>query len=143
MGIPAQWICVEHALRPTGFRNLYVKPLMYLLAALVACALGTIIHLDCADAGEAAAQAGITMPEVNSLLTPPSENGERIPVQIALRVINLSDIDEVAQRFRVVAYLLATWKDPRLGFTPKGAWEKFRVYRPDDVWTPYFDFANG
>jgi hypothetical protein len=49
----------------------------------------------------------------------------------------------VAQRFRVVAYLLATWKDPRLAFTPKAAWEQFRVYRVDDVWTPHFDFANG
>jgi hypothetical protein len=143
MGIPAQCIALEHALQPTGFWNIYVKRLIYLFAALAACAVGTIIHLDCADAAEAATPAGITMPEVDPLLTPPSENGEKIPVQIALRIINLSDIDEVAQRFSVVAYLMATWKDPRLAFTPKTAWEKFRVYRVDEVWMPHFDFANG
>ena len=143
MRMPAQCICVERMLQATGFRNSYVKPLMYLLAALAACAAVAIIHSDSADAAEAAVQAGITMPEVDPLLTPPSENGQKIPVQIALRVINISDIDEVAQRFRLVAYLLATWKDPRLAFTPKAAWEKFRVYRVDDVWTPQFDFANG
>lgn len=143
MEILAQRIAVEHALQPTGVWNTYVKRLIYLFAALVACAAGAIIHLDCADAAESAAPAGITMPEVDPLLTPPNEDGERIPVQIALRIINLSDIDEVTQRFKVVAYLMASWKDPRLAFTPKAAWEKFRVYRVDDVWTPHFDFANG
>lgn len=115
----------------------------YLLGALVACTLAAIVHLDCAGAAYAAAPAGITMPEVNPLLTPPSRNGQKIPVQIALRVINLSDIDEVNQSFRLVAYLLAQWHDPRLAFAPKAAWERFRVYHPDDIWTPHFDFANG
>jgi hypothetical protein len=121
----------------------YFKPLMYLVATLAACVGGANMHLDCAYAGDAAAQAGMTVPQVNSLLTPPSLDGEKIPIQIALDVINLSDIDEVAQRFRVVAYLLAKWKDPRLAFVPKAAWERFRVYHPDEVWTPHFDFANG
>jgi hypothetical protein len=119
------------------------KTLMYLLATLAARVSGANMHLDCAYAEEAAAQAGMTAPQVNSLLTPPSLDGEKIPIQIALDVINLSDIDEVAQRFRVVAYLLAKWKDPRLAFVPKAAWEKFRVYHPDEVWMPHFDFANG
>jgi hypothetical protein len=113
---------------------------MYVIAAVLAAWLpGANLLGDYAYAED----AGMTMPAANALLTPPTRDGERIPVQIALQVINLSDINEVAQRFRVVAYLRAEWKDPRLSFTPKAAWETFRVYRPDEVWTPHFDFANG
>jgi len=109
------------------------------LAVFVA---GASIHVNRADA--AAAQSEVTTTLGNDfLLTPPIHDGEKIPVEIALRIINLSDVDEVLQRFRVVAYLVAKWTDPRLAFTPKAAWEKFRVYRAEDVWTPYFDFANG
>ena len=121
----------------------YFKPLMYLLAALAAYVSGANMHLGYAYAADAPAQAGLTVPQVNSLLTPPGRDGERVPIQVALDVINLSDIDEVTQRFRVVAYLLAKWTDPRLAITPKAAWEKLRVYHPDEVWTPHFDFANG
>lgn len=121
----------------------YSRSLIYLLAGIAACVVCAHLHLDYAYAADAGAQAVITMPEDNPLLTPPSQNGEKIPVQIALEVANLSDIDEVAQRFRVVAYLQARWKDPRLAFTPKAVWERYRVYHPDQVWTPHFDFVNG
>jgi Neurotransmitter-gated ion-channel ligand binding domain/Neurotransmitter-gated ion-channel transmembrane region len=85
--------------------------------------------------------AGVSV--ANSLLSPPSSNGERIPVAIAIRIINISDVDEVAEHFRMVGYLLAQWKDPRLAFTPRAGWEKFRTYAPDQVWYPHFDFVNG
>jgi hypothetical protein len=104
---------------------------------------GTIVRQGCADAANSAAQAGIIMPKSNPFLTPPSRDGEKIPVQIALQVVNLSDIDEVGERFRVVTYLLASWKDPRLAFIPKAAGESFHVYSPEEIWTPHFDFANG
>ena len=79
----------------------------------------------------------------NSLLSPPQSDGQLIPVAIEMRIINLSDIDEVTQRFRMVGYLVAEWKDERLAFTPSAAWEKFRTYTPDQVWCPHFDFVNG
>jgi hypothetical protein len=113
------------------------------MAALAACAAAVFIHLSCAEAADASAQTDVTVPKVNPLLLPPSRNGAKIPVEIALRVVNLSNIDEVEQRFRMVAYLLAKWHDPRLAFTPKAPWERFRVYDPDEVWKPNFDFANG
>jgi hypothetical protein len=116
--------------------------LIYLLA-LAAGATGMIPGQDCADGADLAAPAKIVMPESNPFLMPPSRHGEKIPVQLALQVVNLSDIDEVGERFRVVAYLLASWKDPRLGFPPDAAGESFRVYKPEEVWTPDFDFANG
>jgi hypothetical protein len=113
-----------------------------LLAVLAAGATGAILRQGCANAANSASQAGIIMPESNPFLTPPSR-GEKIPVQIALQVVNLSDIDEVGERFRVVAYLLASWKDPRLAFTPKAVGESFHVYNPEEIWTPHFDFADG
>jgi hypothetical protein len=121
----------------------HVNQLIYLLVALAAGATGAILRQGCADAAGSAPQAGIIMPESNPFLTPPSRDGEKIPVQIALQVVNLSDIDEVGERFRIVAYLLASWKDPRLAFTPEAAEESFRVYNPAEIWTPHFDFANG
>ncbi len=81
--------------------------------------------------------------EINPLLNPPVSDGYRLPVAIAIRVINLSDIDEVAQRFKMVGYLIAHWKDPRLVFEPQGSWEKFRTFPPEQVWHPRFDFVNG
>ncbi|HTY55623.1 MAG TPA: hypothetical protein VMB26_10505 [Candidatus Binataceae bacterium] len=122
-----------------------IKPMAYLAVAFVTCLVGISTNCDCAFAASpSASQSPVAMLKDNPLLTPPIHDGEKVPVQIALRVVNLSDIDEVAQRFRVVAYLLASWKDPRLAFTPTAAWDKFRVYRPYyEVWTPDFDFANG
>jgi hypothetical protein len=121
----------------------HLDRLIYLLAAFAAASTGAIVRQGCADAANSAAQTSIIMPESNPFLTPPSRDGEKIPVQIALQVVNLSDIDEVNERFRIVAYLLASWKDPRLAFTPKAAGESFRVYNTEEIWTPHFDFANG
>lgn len=114
------------------------------LLAIAICLLGAIVFAaNARAAGVAAQQNAIGAPSDDQLLLAPVVDGEKVPVQVALHILNLADIDEVSQRFRVVAYLFAKWKDPRLAFTPKAGWEKFRVYRPDDVWTPHFDFVNG
>jgi len=80
---------------------------------------------------------------INPLLNPPVTDGHLLPVEIALRVMNISDIDEVTQHFKMVGYLVAHWNDPRLVFTPQAPWEKFRTYSVDQVWHPRFDFVNG
>jgi hypothetical protein len=56
----------------------------------------------------------------NSLLLPPPTQGGRVKVTVALRVLNLSDINEVAERFELTGYLLAQWRDPRLTYLPTG-----------------------
>jgi hypothetical protein len=81
--------------------------------------------------------------EVNPLLNPPVSDGSSLPVTIAMRVINVSDIDEVGQRFKMVGYLIANWKDPRLTFVPRAPWEKFRTFTPEQIWSPRLDFVNG
>ena len=102
-----------------------------LLAALLAAAVA-----------ERATTVDAAVP-VAPLLNPPNVDGERIPVSVAFRILNISGIDEVAQHFDVVGYLVAEWKDPRLAFAPQAAWEQFRTYRADEVWIPHFDFVNG
>jgi Neurotransmitter-gated ion-channel ligand binding domain/Neurotransmitter-gated ion-channel transmembrane region len=110
---------------------------------LAAIAIAVAVLCTCDPARADPAQAEPAAPVANSLLDPPISDGERIPVAIAMRIINISDIDEVAQRFRMVGYLLAQWKDPRLVFTPRAPWEKFRIYSADQIWCPHFDFING
>ncbi len=107
---------------------------------MIALATGLLV---CARSVTAAGSAPLTVAnEVDPLLNPPVSDGDKLPVAIAMRVINISDIDEVAQRFKIVGYLIAHWKDPRLAFTPRGSWEKFRTFSPDQVWCPRFDFVN-
>lgn len=110
--------------------------------AIAAIALAMILAC-CHSIAVADSAAPVVAEAANPLLNPPISDGFRLPVAIALRVINLSEIDEVTQRFNLVGYLLARWKDPRLAFTPRASWEKFRTYSPDQLWCPHFDFVNG
>lgn len=109
--------------------------------AAMAVGMGSLV---CCNSVAAAGSGGAGVTEAaNPLLNPPVSDGYRLPVAIAMRVINISDIDEVMQRFQVVGYLVANWKDPRLAFTPRAQWEKFRTYSLDQIWYPRFDFVNG
>ncbi|MGC1399770.1 hypothetical protein, partial [Candidatus Binatus sp.] len=96
------------------------------VAAIATGVIAIAIVLVCSSGRVRAASTSAldSTPAVNSLLSPPNSDGNRIPVAIALRVINISDIDEVRQRFSMVGYLIADWKDPRLAFTPRAGWEK-------------------
>jgi hypothetical protein len=93
-------------------------------------------------AGAATVAPGVDASASASLLTPPASSG-RTHVAIAMRVINVSDVDEVLQRFRIVGYLTARWQDPRLAFVPARADERYRVVPTDQLWRPHFDFVNG
>lgn len=79
----------------------------------------------------------------NPILLPPSTGGKRITVEIAMHIINLSDINEVDGTFRVTFYLFAEWKDPRLAFVPDHQWQKFKIFPDGSIWRPRFEFLNG
>jgi hypothetical protein len=115
--------------------------------AAIMVALGLLVRCHSIAAASSAPPPSSTRSVVaeaaNPLLNPPVSDGYRLPVAIAMRVINISDIDEVTQRFKMVGYLIAHWKDPRLAFTPQASWEKFRTYSPNQIWYPRFDFVNG
>jgi hypothetical protein len=76
------------------------------------------------------------------LLEAPRANGQPVVVDVAMHIMNLYDIDEVAQRFKLVCYLFAQWHDPRLVFTPRDANDRLRVMRPGTIWQPRFEFVN-
>jgi hypothetical protein len=111
--------------------------------ALAVTLLATGLLFACRSLAAASPAPPIAVAGVNPLLNPPITDGHLLPVAIALRVINISDIDEVTQHFKMVGYLVAHWKDPRLVFIPQASWEKFRTYSVDQIWHPRFDFVNG
>ncbi|MBE3603912.1 hypothetical protein IMX07_09775 [bacterium] len=75
-------------------------------------------------------------------LFPPIAGGRPLRVALALHVINLASIDEVAQQFTLSAYLLASWRDSRLAWTPNGPADNLRRYHPEDIWTPALVILN-
>ncbi len=75
-------------------------------------------------------------------LFPPARDGAPVRVALALHVINLAAIDEVAQQFTLSAYVLASWKDQRLAWTPSGPSDNLRRYHPEDLWTPALVILN-
>ena len=63
-------------------------------------------------------------------------------MSVALRVLNLSGINEVTERFQLTGYLLAQWHDPRLTYQPAGPNDKYRTLTPDSVWRPQLVIIN-
>jgi Neurotransmitter-gated ion-channel ligand binding domain/Neurotransmitter-gated ion-channel transmembrane region len=94
-------------------------------------------------AGRAFAASAPDSEAANSLLEPPGSRTKPGPVTIEMRVINISDIDEVGQHFKMVGYLVAHWDDARLAFTPSGPEDSYHLYSAGQVWCPHFDFVNG
>ncbi len=76
------------------------------------------------------------------MLFPPLADGRAVAVALALHVINLSSIDEVAQQYTLSGYILASWVDRRLAWTPSGPDDNLRRYHPGDVWSPTLVVLN-
>lgn len=66
---------------------------------IAATALALALIACCHPAAAAESAPPVTTQASNPLLNPPVSDGYRLQVAIALRVINISGIDEVAQRF--------------------------------------------
>lgn len=128
------------AARLSSLTTMKSFPAVHALAAMV-IVVALLVH--CKPATGAASAAPAVAEAVNPLLNPPVNDGHRLPVAIAMRVINISDIDEVTQRFKMVGYLVARWTDPRLAYTRQAPWDKFRTFSPGEIWFPRFDFVNG
>jgi neurotransmitter-gated ion-channel len=76
------------------------------------------------------------------LLDPPMASGVPIPVTATVRIINLSEINEVAETFHVDAYLMMHWRDARLAYAPDPASPGVRVYRIGEIWVPTVELIN-
>jgi len=78
----------------------------------------------------------------NDLLRPPPHQDQPIAVSVAIHVTNLTDIDEVTERFNLMFYLFSQWKDPRLAFKPQNPHQHFHYFQPNEVWHPRLDLVN-
>lgn len=112
-----------------------LRPLLTIIAAVCLLVTCRVIRAE--------AEVPLSLGQQNELLRPPLQDGQPIPVAIAIQVINLTDIDEVQQRFHLMFYLFEQWHDSRLAFTPRNPGERFHVYATDELWHPRLDFING
>ncbi len=76
------------------------------------------------------------------MLFPPLDDGRAVAVALALHVIDLASIDEVSQQYTLSAYILASWVDRRLAWTPSGPDDNLRRYHHGDVWSPTLVVLN-
>ncbi len=82
-------------------------------------------------------------PEANpeDLKSPPVSSTP-IKVLIGLHLSNLADLNQVSESFDIAGYLLYSWHDPRLAFTPKPNSAKTKTYTLDEIWHPALETVN-
>jgi hypothetical protein len=111
-----------------------------MLLALAAILFGSLAGIAAAAANQFAAfPAGL---DPNAMLVPPPTGGGPVKVSVALHVLNLSNIDEVTERFQLTGYLIVQWRDPRLTYQRSGPADRFRLLSPDSVWRPKLVMIN-
>src|SRR5580658_1335807 len=81
-------------------------------------------------AAKAEPPAVLTDPTETSVVPPPALNGQQpIQIRVGLYILNLVSLNEVEQTFTCTAYIIETWKDPRLAFSPGPDGPAARFYR--------------
>ena len=76
------------------------------------------------------------------LLDPPMADGVPIAVRTTVRIINLSEINEVAETFHINGYLIMDWNDQRLRYAADPASSGLRVYKIGEIWIPTVELIN-
>ena len=72
----------------------------------------------------------------------PNSDGVPTPVSIAIRLIDIGNINEVLEEFSVDFLVMIQWQDPRLSIQERGdSLEKCSV-RYADIWHPFIDIIN-
>ena len=72
----------------------------------------------------------------------PDPDGPPTPVRVAIRLIDVADINEVAQEFTVDFFVLIRWQDPRLSAASRGNSLDECTVRFSDIWHPFLDIIN-
>jgi Neurotransmitter-gated ion-channel ligand binding domain len=117
------------------FRNRFAARLS--VAALIAILCAALSY------GTAHAQSPtgqLQWPPVGVKEIPPAKSSP-VGVSTAIFLINLTELDELAEQFTVNAYLFMSWKDPRLSYTPVPS-ETRREVALDSIWFPSVTLVN-
>jgi Neurotransmitter-gated ion-channel ligand binding domain/Neurotransmitter-gated ion-channel transmembrane region len=81
-------------------------------------------------------------PAANSLLKTPTSDGSPVKVSIALVLLNITDVDEVEQRYHVNAYLFMRWQDARLKYVQTPGQPDTKTYGIGEIWKPTLELIN-
>lgn len=66
----------------------------------------------------------------------PDPTGKATPVWVAVSYVDILDIRDSDQTFKVDAWLMLSWKDPRLADPSRGDAQALCELDPDQFWTP-------
>jgi hypothetical protein len=66
----------------------------------------------------------------------PDPPGTVTPVSIEIYFVDIDEIDDASQRFRVDMFVLISWQDPRLASPEHGRSGQVRTIPLDKIWTP-------
>ncbi|MDN3663808.1 hypothetical protein ACFFU1_17745 [Algibacter miyuki] len=80
----------------------------------------------------------------------PQTNGAPIEVSVSLRVNKIYNINSVDETYQIDGYMLYSWVDERLKFTPNDSIPNIQIYENDSakalintsLWVPVFEFIN-
>jgi hypothetical protein len=115
------------------------------ITALLAVTMANAIALAAAGAPPSALmRVAPTLNEVTPLaiVGPPVKPNQKLNDAIGIHVINISSIDEVTEQFMLDAYLVESWKDQRLAFSPVSGDDNLRYYSLTDMWVPKVEIVN-
>jgi hypothetical protein len=114
------------------------------ITALVAALIASVNALAAGAPSSALMRVAPTLNEVTPLaiVGPPVKPNEKLDDAIGIHVINISSINEVTEQFVLDAYLVESWKDPRLAYTPVSGDDNLRYYSLTDMWVPKIEIVN-
>lgn len=81
-------------------------------------------------------------PPVNEGIRWPGEGGRRIPVTVAITIIDFAGIDPQHELFEMAGYLDLAWTDPSLVLPKEQGGRDRRRFRKGDIWAPELEFVN-
>ena len=113
---------------------------MRLRSAVAILSLLATFVLGASPAGAAVESSGKSA--ANSLREPPISDGNPVTVALALGLLNVTDIDEVGQRFHVNAYLFMEWQDSRLKYLKTPQQLDSNLYAKGELWSPTVEVIN-
>ncbi|XP_076450079.1 acetylcholine receptor subunit alpha-type acr-16-like [Babylonia areolata] len=98
---------------------------------------------ECSTAKEREAVVRELLKKSHRLVRPDGAGGRDTPVRvnISLSLLRILDVDELNGHMEGVAFLLFTWSDPRLSFSPSTNVTSVRL-DPSLIWTPDVELFN-